>query len=472
MNKYLFNGAFYHQPLELDPYAQTVQIDNEKLIDSHIVYVNNKLYLIEKFAKCILQDEMPAWMKDETMIRFEKRERVVGEIVDGELVVEFETLENSHHDSVCEVIDFLMDILYEKNRYLYKMLTKSTTVTYINSVKLMTGLIGILQNPKKMTVIETMAKTIGEKMAIHSIQNDIEVASGKKAAILSQDQLHSIKTLKLDNSLVSFQRMVQNNVLSIDQMDEIIQGLKYLIKFKFITHSELDSLISRYEDDMVEKKINLEVVLDNTIKSFFNYYDISGRARRNMYGYYSCNQTFKSIFSHYMDAINMLPKEHVVEPKYYRTNDVERYHGITTRNCKIFQVPRPAEFKAAATRLRKLHYDNGEYVFSPFQTEEELFFVGQQYNNCLPIYRDKIIDDGAILVCAYKKTPNGLEECPDFVFEVTPHLDVLEISTYNNEEVKDPDKIEAVREFRKAKWYLLSKGRNVYRAPDDNEDDE
>lgn len=472
MNKYLFNGALYHQPLELDPYAQTVQIEEEKLIDSHISYVGNKLYLIEKVVRGVTQEEMPSWMKDETMVLFEKRERIVGEIVDDELVIDIDTIERCNHESICEAIDFLMDMLYEKNKYLYKMLTKSTSVTYINSVNLMTGLAGVLQNPKKMTVIETMAKTIGEKMAIHSIQNDIEVASGKKAAILSQDQLHSIKTLKLDNSLVSFQRMVQNNVLSIDQMDKIIQGLKYLIKFKFITHSELDSLISRYEDDMVEKKINLEVVLDNTIKSFFNYYDISGKARRNMYGYYSSCQNFKTIFSHYMDAINMLPKEHVVDPKYYRTNDVERYHGITTRNCKIFQVPREAEFAAAAVRLRKLKYDNGEYVFTPFQTEEELFFVGQQYNNCLPIYRDKIIDDGAILVCAYKKTPSGLEECPDFVFEVTPHLDVLEISTYNNEEVKDPDKLEAVREFRKAKWYLLSKGRNVYRAPDDNEDND
>jgi hypothetical protein len=172
-----------------------------------------------------------------------------------------------------------------------------------------------------------------------------------------------------------------------------------------------------------------------------------------------------------MDAIRMLPPDAISNPKYYRTNDVERYHGITTRNSSIYQVPREAEFAAAVERLRKLNWENETYKFSPFKTEDELFFVGQQYNNCLPVYRDKIIDDGAILICAYKKLGNGTEDCPDFVFEVTPYLDVLEISSYNNEEVVDPERIECVRAFRKAKWYLLSKGRTVYREPDENDDE-
>ena len=470
MNKYIFGGQLYHQTLELDPYAQTVTIENEHIIERKAIYAGGKLYLVEKFVRGVNSEEMPAWMSTETMVKFERRERVIGEYIDNHLNIDIEAIEHMNHDSIVETIDFLMDILYDVNRYVYKLITRHNAVTYVNSINMVTGIASMLQNPKKMQVIETMAKTIGDKLAINSIQNDIEIANGKKAAILSQDQLHSIKTLKLDNSLVSFQRMVQNGVLSIDQMDKIIQGMKYLIKFKFITHGELDSLISRYEDDIVDKKVNLEVVLDNTIKSFFNYYDISGETRRSYTGYYSNHQTFKSIFSHYMDAINMLPKDKVTNPKYYRTSDVERYHGITSRNCKIFQSPREDEFKLAATRLRKLKYDDGEYVFSPFQTEEELFFVGQQYNNCLPVYRDKIIDDGAVLVCAYKKTPLGVEDCPDFVFEVTPHLDVLEISTYNNEEVTDPDKLESVRNFRKAKWYLLSKGRNVYRDPDEKDD--
>lgn len=472
--KYVVNGVVFHGPFEYDQYLSASALNSKKDVDKYVVYTGNKLIVVTKTVRPVMGDEMPSWMADQVMIKFEREETVMASYENG--VFEFNDafeVSDFNYESLVEILDFLMEILYDKNRYLYRLLTNCSQVNGVSPLRLTEGVLGMIRNPRKMTVIETMAKTIGEKMAINSIQNDIEVTSGKKAAVLSQDQLHSIKTLKLDNSLVSFQRMVQDGVLSIDQMDRVLQGMKYLIKFKFITAGELDSLISRYEDDIVEKKLNLEVLLANTIKSYFNLYDITGGSRRRSYGYYYSVQSFKSIFSHYVDAIKMLPVEAAANPKYYRTNDVERYHGITTRNSSILQKPREEEFKLAAEKLRKLKYDDGTYIFAPFQTEEELFFVGQQYNNCLPVYRDKIIDDGAVLVCAYKKSADGVkEECPDFVFEVTPHLDVLEISSYNNEEVTDPDKIEAVRAFRKAKWYLLSKGRSVFRDPDEKDDEE
>lgn len=472
--KYVVNGVVFHAPFEYDQYLAASALNSKKDVETSVVYADHKLIVVTKTVRPVMGDEMPSWMADQVMIKFEREETVMASYENGifEFNDEFE-ISSFDIDSLNEIIDFLMEILYDKNRYLYRLITNCSQVNGVSPLRLTEGVLGMLRNPRKMTVIETMAKTIGEKMAINSIQNDIEVTSGKKAAVLSQDQLHSIKTLRLDNSLVAFQRMVQNGVLSIDQMDRVLQGMKYLIKFKFITAGELDALISRYEDDIVEKKLNLEVLLANTIKSYFNLYDITGRTRRRSYGYDYCLQSFKSIFSHYVDAIKMLPAEAAANPKYYRTNDVERYHGITTRNSSILQKPREEEFKLAAEKLRKLKYDDGTYIFAPFQTEEELFFVGQQYNNCLPVYRDKIIDDGAVLVCAYKKSADGgKEECPDFVFEVTPHLDVLEISSYNNEEVRDPDKIEAVRAFRKAKWYLLSKGRSVFRDPDEKDDEE
>lgn len=472
--KYVVNGSVFHGPLDYDQYLSSSVLTEKRDVEERVVYCSNKLIAMTKSVRPIMGDEMPSWMAGEVMIKFDRTEKVVASYIDGEFFFDENfAISDADHSSLVDIIDFLMDVLYDKNRYIYRMLTKTTSVNGVSSLRLAEGLLGMILNPRKMTVIETMAKTIGEKMAINSIQNDIEVVSGKKAAVLSQDQLHSIKTLKLDNSLVSFQRMVQDGVLSIDQMDRVLQGLKYLIKFKFISPSELDSVISRYEDTIVEKKLNLEVLLSNTIKSFFNLYDITGKCRRTSYGYWHNTQTFKSIFSHYIDAIQMLPADAASNPKYYRTNDVERYHGITTRNSSIYQAPRTEEFKLAVEKLRKLKYDDGTYYFAPFQTEDELFFVGQQYNNCLPVYRDRIIDDGAVLICAYKKTSDGgTEECPDFVFELTPHLDVLEISSYNNEEVTDADKLESVRAFRKAKWYLLSKGRSVYRDPDEKDEED
>ena len=468
------DGVVYHSAYHYDYLTSSVPLSEEKEDGTELYCTGPELMEIVRKVRPVSKDEMPSWMSEQRMVEWKIERRVVAEIVDNELIIHdanaIETDGCSHSDC-CHIIDFAMQALFVKNKYLYKMLTTSTAVNGINVFDFANGLIKMLVNPKRMTVIETMAKTIGEKMAISAIQSDMEVTNGKKAAVLSQSQMHSLKTLKLDTALPTFQRMVQSGVTSIDQMDEILQGMKYLIKYKFISATELSNLMSRYEDAIVEHKIDFRVVLSNSIKSFFTLCNVKPDARRSYYGYgYYGITNIKSICSHYLDAICMLPAEQACDPKYYRrVPDVERYHVITTRNVGIMKTSRASEFAVAAERLRKLKWEDSRYIYKPFDTEEELFFVGQQYNNCLPVYRDKIID-GAVLVCAYEKNEDGtMAGCPDFVFELTPYLDVLEISTYNNEEITDPVRLEHVRSFRKAKWYLLSNGRNVFREPDEKD---
>ena len=460
----LSDGSICKSPLVSPNDSSTTSLTETTDLSDDIVYMDGKLYKTKVTIRPIPEAEMQPWMKEIKMAKFDNPSTLAAYVENGEIVVCDPSVFESGSD---KVLLFLMDVLYEKNPYVYYVLTSNTGSTYAH--RIIPGLLDVLTYPKKLTIIETMAKTIGHKMAVNAILNGVDCSDGKKAAVLTNDQMHSLKTLKLDTSLVSFQRMVSSGVLSIDQMDEVIQGLKFLIKFKFITHSELDSLIKRYEDCIVEKKINYRVVLSTVLKSFFTLHDVSQKETRYVGGRYEHAQSFKSLSSTYLDAIDMLSPDLVGSPKNYRTTDVERYHSITVRNSTVYTNPRPDEFKAAAERLRKLKHDDGVYYFTPFQTEEELFFVGQQYNNCLPVYRDRIIDDGAVLVCAYKKTTDGVEDCPDFVFEVTPHLDVVEISTYNNEEITDAFRLEAVRNFRKAKWYLLSNGRSVFREPDERE---
>jgi hypothetical protein len=113
-----------------------------------------------------------------------------------------------------------------------------------------------------------------------------------------------------------------------------------------------------------------------------------------------------------------------------------------------------------------LTWEDSEFIFRPFKNEEELFYTAQQYNNCLAACRDGICD-GRIIMGAFAKEIDGsIASCPTFVFEVTPYLDIVEISTYNNIEVTDPELLEKVRTWKKSKWYLLSNGRNVYRDPE------
>jgi hypothetical protein len=476
-------GAVYTHPTNNDPYAQShVLKENDIFVDESYWLCdeeNGIMYLksVDDFVRLTKDDEVDPW-NPQKMVLFGTEYKTMASynFATKELIIheEFSTDDRSHHrNHVSQALKFAMKVLFEKNKFVYELITNiSNTPNSMSVYKLTDGIFKLIQEPKRMTVIETMAKANSPKMAVTSILTGVEIGSGKRAAILPKDLIEAIRVLKLDKSLATFQRMVQDNVLSVNQVEELLQGLKYLIKFKFITYSELDAVISRYEDTLVNKRINLSVVVDCTLKSFLNLYDVSGKTNeynyRRSYYYYN-EQTFKKLMSVYIDAIAMLPDDKIANPTWYRTNDVERYHVITVRNSKLMQNPREEEFAAATERLRKMKWENNEYIFRPFKDEEELFFVGQQYNNCLPIYRDKIID-GAVLVCAFKKTAAGNEEdCPDFVIEFTPRLDVLEASTYNNVDISDADRLQVLRDYIDSRRYLLSNGRTVFREPDPKE---
>ena len=232
------DGVVYHSAYHYDYLMSSTPLAEEKEDSKELYCTGPELIEIVRKVRPVSKDEMPAWMSEQRMVEWKIEKRVVAEIVDNEMIIhDAEAIDTNgiSHSDCCHVIDFAMQVLFIKNKYLYKMLTSTTAVNGVNVYNFASGLIKMLVNPKRMTVMETMAKTIGEKMAINAIQSDMEVTNGKKAAVLSQSQMHSLKTLKLDTALPTFQRMVQSGVTSIEQMDEILQGMKYLIKYKFIT---------------------------------------------------------------------------------------------------------------------------------------------------------------------------------------------------------------------------------------------
>ena len=471
--KYVIDGdaaTISHSPIVNEQYVNAVSIGDDPILeDRKLVMMGNKLYEQSIYVEKAKND--PAWMT-RPRIDWDVKERVIATYENGEMVIdpEFDVTKYSHSDASVAAFYF-MRILSEKGPYVHSVLTTYKKLSGIDAFNFTESLINVLSSPTRLGVIENFDRDFGETVSVPSFLNDIEVSGGKKRAILSQTQLKSMKTLHLVNSIPAFQRMVSTGVLSIDQMDVVLEGFKKCVKYKFVTHSELDNLISQYEDRIIDNKINLELVLIRTLDSFFNLYDISGNSTNSDDYYYYSKMNFRNLFMRYLDAIFMLPADEVSEPKNWRTKNIEKFHDVTTHNALIFQKPRSEEFDAVVVRLRKLKYDDGKYAAIPIESEKKLYQIGQWHNACHATRRDAIIDDNQIIIGVYEKNSDGsVPECPIFCFQVTPRLDVVEMAGFNNEEVTNVEHIEFVRNFRKAKWYLLSNGRTVYREPDEKEE--
>lgn len=438
---------------------------SEAIITEYLC-MENSLYRRILSVRGVPEEEMPSWLKNISMVSFEPRAQEVLRfdpesktvtMIDPDMDIS-EII--YHHCDECVI--FAMRCLFEQNKFLYEMLTNAKNAPnmgLIDTQNFVRGLLYLIMDTKKQTQMETLAKTVGVKFAISQISNNIDCVQGKKALVLKFDQLHRIKTMRLDDCVPTLQALVQNGAMSLEQVEKFIEGMRYLLKFKIDESSRLNTFFSRYSDAIIAKKINLEWLLATALKSAFTL-DLFTNVR-----YFGGNRRspirISALMGHYMDAVSVL-----ADGK-YPTNNIEIFHVITTRNKQIFETLRPEEFSLAAEKLRKLIWDNGEYLFRPIQTEEELFYIGERYNNCLPVYRDKIIDEGAVVVAIYKKNNDGeLEECPGVVFEVSPRLDIFQIKTYNDEDVTDPEMIALISEWKKAKSYLLTNGRLVYRDPE------
>ena len=440
--------------------------ESSEAIITEYLCMENSLYRRIISVRGVPEEEMPSWLKNISMVSFEpKAQEVLRFDPESKTVTmidpDMDISEIRYH--LCdECVIFAMRCLFEQNKFLYEMLTNAKNAPnmgLIDTQNFVRGLLYLIMDTKKQTQMETLAKTVGVKFAISQISNNIDCVQGKKALVLKFDQLHRIKTMRLDDCVPTLQALVQNGAMSLEQVEKFIEGMRYLLKFKIDESSRLNTFFSRYSDAIIAKKINLEWLLATALKSAFTL-DLFTNVR-----YFGGNRRspirISALMGHYMDAVSVL-----ADGK-YPTNNIEIFHVITTRNKQIFETLRPEEFSLAAEKLRKLIWDNGEYLFRPIQTEEELFYIGERYNNCLPVYRDKIIDEGAVVVAIYKKNNDGeLEECPGVVFEVSPRLDIFQIKTYNDEDVTDPEMIALISEWKKAKSYLLTNGRLVYRDPE------
>ena len=425
--------------------------------------------------------EVPAWLAQKELGFFEREYKtLLTKNEDGRYsaVEDLSVLEtgNLEYDDMVEISMFCLEAIRDGgNLAVYQLLTDITNPNVgaffasksFRQKQFVLGMIDLVLNPAKQTQIESMAKTISASAALQAVLNNIECTGGKKALVIPYDMLKRIQTAKLSEFVPMFQKLIMNKAMSLEQLDEALEAMRMMVKFRWLSASDLYSFFNVYQNTILAKGINLNSFLETIIKNaFLTSTEEPGHYAYRGTGYYAATRgmPISNLMNHYIDALSVLPVGR------YPTNNIEVFHAITTRNSAIMEHRRPEEFTAVAESLRKLVWDSPdyEYHFRPMQTEDELFYVGERYNNCLPIYRDKIIDENAIVVCVYHKENGVLEKCPSVVFEVTPYLDIIQVKTYNDADVTDRSMLNMISDWKEAKRYLLSNGRTVYRDPESN----
>lgn len=150
------------------------------------------------------------------------------------------------------------------------------------------------------------------------------------------------------------------------------------------------------------------------------------------------------------DTLSMLEKAGFSTNKIGQ--NLSKWHYITSRNCKIISAPRVEEYTAAVAKINKRSMIMDKWLIKCPETETELFNIGDAYNDCLLIYRDKIIDNGAIIYSMYPldDNDNPMDCIPPVTFEVTPGLDFVQIKTFNDVDVTDKAVLETLNKWRTA----------------------
>jgi hypothetical protein len=114
------------------------------------------------------------------------------------------------------------------------------------------------------------------------------------------------------------------------------------------------------------------------------------------------------------------------------------------------QNSRSDEYALAAQKLNQKSRVVDGYLIKCPETDRELFDIGVRYNNCLPLYINKVIDDNAMIYSMYPVDVNGeiIEKMPPVTFEVTPTLDFVQIKTFNDVDVYDEEILAVVKKWR------------------------
>ena len=328
--------------------------------------------------------------------------------------------------------DFVRRLVYLKRKELFKV----GEFIIRNEINHLAFYLNDLDN------IEKLAISLGPEAVAAQIHNrSLTFYDGRKLKSivgLPTDIIAKFNDYHAGANIHIFQEYIRSGRGNIDELRKMFEWIDALHKLSRKRKLEFGIFFNDMSFDYIGKIINHGcsiMAIINAVTREFMMYDNDESVDIN------------SILRGIADTLDMQKEAGI--PSNYISQNIEKWHWITARNCKIIQESRQEEYAASVAKINEFSMIVDDYLIRCPETEKELFEIANRYNNCLPIYRDKIIDNGAIIYSMYK-VENGVvvDNMPPVTFEVTKSFDIIQIKTFNDVDVEDPKIIDTVKQWR------------------------
>lgn len=335
--------------------------------------------------------------------------------------------------------DFIKRYVYYANPQLFKILNNEVSKYGADySWLFISKYIDNLENVEKLCKTMTVRNVISMMERGNLIFEDarkLKQVIGIPADIISQ-----LDEMEFGYALADIQQFRRNEVMTIEDMRymlDFIQSLHVLSKKRKLIglDSYKPSVLSNIFD-CIRCGYKTKAIVNSIAKELMFYKDIT-------------KVDISNVTRQLRDCITMASKMNQ-EPKICQNFD--EWHSILARNFAVFQKPRADEFINAAKTINQMYsYRTNEYLIQCPNTENELFSIGFAYHNCLPTYRDRIIDKNAVVLSIYKLDDDGnvIDEIPEYTFEINKNLDIIQLKTFFDADVTNAEIIDVVRMWKK-----------------------
>lgn len=343
--------------------------------------------------------------------------------------------ENERVECKAALADFMRRFLYCKNSHLFKLIANYLTEDYA-----WTALAVYYNNFDNIEKLcgQMKPNVVAMELIKGSLTFDENGRKLKNAIGMPVDIVNKIDVLDVAHCMGDIQECIRTKNAYIDDVRYMFDFIESFVKLTEKRKVKIDTprvyLLVEYMIKTCLCGVNLRAIVNAVAREvlFFNNLE---------------QMSVVNVAQYLRDTIQMLQKMGL--PLDIQQNIV-KWHYITSRNYRIYSHSREEEYQKVAEEINnKYSFIVDDYLIACPKTEKELLAIGHSYNNCLPKYRDEIIDNKALVLSMYPVKEGVVEYgIPPITFEVSHCLDFIQVKTFFDADVTDDSVLKTLRKWR------------------------